>query len=485
MSKLKSSFFKGVIYTGIARYASIVVRIFVAAILARYISPADFGVVAIAAIFINYFSILSTVGIAPAIVQNKDINESELKKINGFTFILAVIVTILFIICIPLIQKAYNNHQELEIILYLLSLNILFSIASIVPNALIMRKKEFGFIAGRTFMIQLVLGLISCICAIYGMGIYALLINPIFTSISLFVVNFIKEPVGLDFHMSKQCLKKISSFSAYQTLFNFVYLLYRNIDKIIIGKYFGMSELGYYEKSYSLMLLPLENVSTVISPVLHPILSEYQNDKDTIWRVYLRMIRMLSEISFVLSVSLYYLSGHIILLLYGENWMPAVPYFKILSLSVCFQLLQSPIGAVLQSINKVKALFYGSLWITISMIICLLVGVIVHNMTLLVIGVLVSFTFGFFAYQYYLISFFGKRISEVLNILKPYLYVSFVLFVLCFIIENLVIDLTPCFGLSLFITATLASYFTLYKLNLLNETTIVIQSIISKFKLRK
>ncbi len=482
MSQLKTDFFKGVFYTGIARYAGIIFRVVVSAILARIIAPEDFGVVAIAAIFINFFSVLTTVGIGPAIVQNKDMDDNDLRKINGFTFVIAIVLTSIFVLFIPLIISFYDNNELLRTIMILLSVNIFFSIAAIVPNAVIMKKKLFGFIAGRTFVIQVISGIIAVLCALWGMGIYALLINPMLTSIALFLVNFKKEPIGIDFRIKKSSIEKILSFSIFQALFNVVYLCYRNLDKIVIGKFFGMNTLGYYEKSYGLMLMPLENVSTVISPVLHPLLSEYQNEKEHIWDVYLRMLRMLSEFGFILSVTLFYLADVLIILLFGNNWQQSVPFFKILSLSVSFQLLQAPIGAVLQSINKVKALFYGGLWVTGSMILCLLIGVIAKDMTILTWGITLSFTIGFVAYQFYLSHFFEKKIAVIIKLISPYVFVALLQFVLLTIIQVL----TPTLGLYIHalisLMLMLGSFAIQFKLGLLKETTLLAKTLINKLK---
>lgn len=148
-------------------------------------------------------------------------------------------------------------------------------------------------------------------------------------------------------------------------LFNIVNLVYRNIDKLLIGKCFGMVELGYYEKSYRLMMLPLENVSNVITPVLHPILSEYQNDVPFIYSKYKTLVSFLAWIGFPLSAFLYYSSSEIILLLFGEQWEASIPVFQILSLSVGLQLVQSAIGSIYQVTNQVKKMFVVSFFINV------------------------------------------------------------------------------------------------------------------------
>ena len=483
-SKLKSDFISGVFYTSIAKYAGLAFSIIISAILARLIEPKDFGLVAIATVFINFFSILTTVGISPAIVQNKTITEIELRSINSFTFVLASALTLIFVAFIPVIQLFYDNSAQLKSILLLLSISIFFSIASIVPNAMILKAKLFKFIALRTFVIHLVFGIISVVCAYLGLGIYALLINPIFSSFCLLIVNFKKFPVGFAY-IKKSAIDKILSFSIYQFLFNLVYIGYRNIDKFFIGKFFGMANLGFYEKSYRLMMLPLENVSSVISPVLHPLLSEYQNDKEKIWSSYLKMLRMLSEFSFILSAALFFLSDAIILLLYGENWKFAIPLFKILSLSVCFQLLQAPIGAVLQSINKVKALFYGGLWMLFFVASALLVSWYFNSILVLVFGMDAAFFVGFVIYQIYLAHFFDKSLANIITVIAPHLLYAIIFFALCFAFKYFFLPQSIIASMLIYIPLTIAIFACLKIMGKLPESSILAKDVINKIRGRK
>lgn len=428
MGNLKKEFVSGIIYTGAAKYIGIFVSIIVSAILARLIAPSDFGIVAIATIFINFFSSLTTVGISPAIVQNKTITDRDIREINSFTITIAFVLTVLFLLCIPIITMFYANSESLRNVLVLLAISVFFSVAAIVPNAILLKDKEFKFIAIRTFSLQLVLGLVSVIGAFCGMGIYALLINPIGTSIALFVINFQKKPIGLS-KPHKASVNKILSFSIYQMLFNLLYLFYRNIDKLVIGKVFGMTNLGYYEKSYRLMLLPLDNVSSVISPVLHPILSEYQFDKEYLWNVYKKMIRFLSEFSFIISVLLYFLAEPIILLIYGKNWENAIPIFRVLALSICFQLIQAPIGAFFQSVNRVKDLMWCSLYLLILMIVCVSVSVWLNDFGIFPFMVVLAFFIGLIIYEHHICRSFHKKIDEILRIILPHALYASLLFV--------------------------------------------------------
>lgn len=153
-----------------------------------------------------------------------------------------------------------------------------FSAVSIVPNTLFYKNKNFKFIAYRTFFIQFSVGILSIIAALLGAGLYTLTIQPILSSALILGVSLKKYPQKIQWTVGIESVKKIWNYSIYQFLFNVVNYFTRNLDKLLIGKYMGMTPLGYYEKSYRLMMLPLQNITYVITPVMHPILSDYQND---------------------------------------------------------------------------------------------------------------------------------------------------------------------------------------------------------------
>lgn len=435
MGNLSRHFFSGIIYTGLAKYSGLVIGIVVTAVLARFIDAEDFGVVAIATVVINFFSTLTTVGISPAIVQSQDIKDRDISSINSFTILLAIFLTILYEISLPFIVKLYSGNLLLLRIMRILGVSILFSVSSIVPNAIILKSKLFKFISLRTLLIQFVLGIISIICALSGVGIYSLLINPIGSSLLLLIISFYKVPIVVS-RINWKSVQKILSFSILQALFNFVYLSYRNIDKLFVGRFCGLSSLGYYEKSYRLMMLPLENITSVISPVLHPILSEHQTNISIIQNAYIKILKTLSEFSFILTVVIYYLAESIILVLYGEQWLPSVPVFRILSLSICVQIMQAPIGAILQSLNKVKVLLYGSLLTLLYVIVSLVFSYYVGGVESVAIGIDVAFVLGFITYQIFIAKNCNIHLLSICKVILPGLLQGVILFIVLFIVTQ-------------------------------------------------
>ena len=164
MSSTKKELLSGVFYTAIAKYSGIIISLVLAGILARLIEPEDFGVVAIATVIISFFGIFSDLGIAPAIIQNKELSENDLSNIFSFTLWLGIGISMIFFLCSWPISHFYESDTLLSIC-QLLSLNLFFASANIVPNALLFKGKEFKFIAYRSLTIQIAGGSLAITAA--------------------------------------------------------------------------------------------------------------------------------------------------------------------------------------------------------------------------------------------------------------------------------------------------------------------------------
>lgn len=373
-SNLKQQLFSGVFYTALAKYSGIVISLVVAGVLARLLTPDDFGIVAIATVIIAFFSIFTDMGISPAIVQNKALTEKDLSDIFSFTLWMGAGLSVLFFAASWPIA-AYYESPILRTLCQLLCVNLFFASATIVPNALFFKNKEFKFIALRSFAVQVASGTAAVIAALNGAGLYALIISPILSSILLFIISLKRYPQHLAMTLGWGALRKIFSYSAYQFLFNVINYFSRNLDKLLIGKYMGMSELGYYEKSYRLMMLPLQNITQVVTPVMHPIFSDYQNDLNRLASAYERILRLLAFIGIPLSVLLFFTAEEVTLIIFGQQWLPSVPVFRILTLSVGVQIILSSSGSIFQAAGDTRSLFACGVFSSVLNVTGMLLGI--------------------------------------------------------------------------------------------------------------
>lgn len=439
MSSVKSQLVSGVIYNAFAKYAGMLVNLVVAGILARILSSDDFGIVAIATVIITFFGIFSDFGIQPAIIQYKDLTKKDLSNIFSFTTWSGVLLAIIFFFLAGPISRYYESGS-LKIICQILSVNLLFSTLNIVPNALFYKDKLFRFIAIRSVVVQFIGGTASVIAALTGLGIYSLLINPIFSSVTLFLINYIKYPQKLRVTFGIVSIKRIFSFSAYQFLFNFINYFSRNLDKLIVGKFIGMSPLGFYEKSYRLMMLPLQNITHVVSPVMHPVFADLQADFKSMAGSYEKVIRFLAFLGFPLSVLLYFSAKEITFIIFGTDWLPSVRSFEILTLSVGVQIILSTSGSIFQATHSTRIMFLSGLLSSVLTVVCLIIAVLMFGTIEAVAWSLtITFTVNFF--QAYLLLYYKVFKRDITFLLKQ-LYspgiLTFILVLICILLVNTV-----------------------------------------------
>ncbi len=374
MTNIKKELTSGIFYTAIAKYSGIIISLVVTAILSRALSPESFGIVAIAMVIIGFFSIFTDMGISAAIIQHKDLSERDLSEIFSFTILMGSILSGLFFFASWPIAKWYDS-AILRPLCQLLASNLFFASITIVPGALFYKNKQFKYIAWRSFIIQISTGVLAVGIALSGGGLYALIISPILSAILMFIISFRKYPQKINFSLQTDGLRKIFSYSVYQFLFNIINYFSRNLDKLLIGKYMGMKPLGYYDKSYRLMMLPLQNITHVITPVMHPVLSEFQNDLTKLSSSYEKIIRSLAFIGFPLSVLLYSNAEELTIIIFGEQWMPSVPIFRILSFSVGIQIILSSSGSIFQASGDTRSLFICGFFSSTFNVVGMLIGI--------------------------------------------------------------------------------------------------------------
>lgn len=420
---VKKEIVNGVFYIALSKYIGIAINLLITAILARLLTPTDFGIVAIAMIFIVFFEMLSDMGIGPAIIQKQDLNENDLRSIYTLTLYIGLILTVLFLLISGFVADCYS-YPLLDRIMKLISISILFHCLDIVPQNLFRKNKKFRYLAFRSLIIHTLCGIISVISAYNGLGIYALLINPVVSPVIIYIIDIYKIRLKFTFLINKNSLNKILSYSIYLYLQSFINYFSRNLDKLIVGKTFSISELAYYEKSYRIMMIPVANLSHVVSPAIQPIFSQFQNDKDLQFNRALKIIYFLSIIAFPLSFFCYFSSEEIILIFLGKQWVGAVSAFKILSLSIGFQILYSPQAAFFQSANATKTMLYCSILTAFLNVLSIVLGCFIFNsMTILCWSIVFTYLFSMFITYYVMIKYiFYNKFLKFLFVLKwPFL----------------------------------------------------------------
>lgn len=370
----KISIKQAALINALGKYAKIFLSIIVNAILARVVSPDDYGVVAIITVFSTFFSTFSDMGFGPVIIQRKDLNTRDINNIFSFTVYISVILMVLFgVISFP-IAFFYRNKVYIHLG-QMLSLSLLFNAMNMVPNGILNRDKKFVSIAIRTVVVYAVSTVATVILAFLGLRYYALAIQAILTAFFQFIWNYVTTKPRFKLHFEMESIKKVLNYSGYQFAFNVVNYFSRNLDNLLAGKFMGNAELGYYNKAYTLMLYPVNNLTGVVSPVLHPLLSDYQDKREIIYNKYMKVLHLLGCIGIYVAPVCFLAANEIINILYGSNWKQSVICFQCLSIAIIPQMINSSAGSIFQAIGNTRLLFINSCINTVITIAAILLGV--------------------------------------------------------------------------------------------------------------
>ncbi|BBK76272.1 MULTISPECIES: lipopolysaccharide biosynthesis protein [Clostridium] len=401
---------KAALINFIAKYSNILIQLLVNCILARILTPDDYGIVAVITVFISFFTMIADMGIGPAIIQNKELSNRDVSEIFTFTILTGVIISIIFALFSYPLSKIYDNNVYIYLGM-ILSISILFNILNIVPNSLLLKEKKFKTLGVRTIIINFLCGMITIALALVGAKYYSLVINSLLVGFFTFSINCYGSNLKIKFSFSS--IKKIKQFSSYQFSFNFINYFSRNLDNLLIGKFMGQVPLGYYDKAYKLMLYPVSNLTFVITPVLHPILSDYQNDKDIIYEKYIKVVKLLALLGAFISVYCFFSADEIIRIMFGNQWGTSVASFKILSISICVQMVLSSSGTIFQATNETKKMFYAGLLGAGANILMIIIGVLKGKIEYVAIGVVIAYMLNFITCYYLLIKkVFNRKLTE-------------------------------------------------------------------------
>lgn len=416
---------KATVINAVGRYSKILLQIVVEVALARLLTPHDYGIVAVVTVFTTFFTTLSDIGLSTAIVQIKSLTKNDIDNIFTFTVYLSILLMVFFGVFSYGIAWFYKNSVYIGIS-QLLSISLLFNALNMIPNGILNRDKKFVTIAVRTVIVYVISAVITIVLAFIGFRYYALVIQAILSSFLTFIWNYITTRPRFKIKYSNKSLKKVASYSSYQFAFNLLNYFSRNLDNLLAGRFLGSTELGYYSKSYNLMQYPVGNLTGIVTPVLHPILSDFQNVKEVMYLKYMKVVKLLAAVGIYAEAICIFAAPEIITILYGNRWHNSVICFQLLAVSVATQIINSSTGSVCQALGNTKLLFVTGCINTVVTVIAILIGIFIgKDIYALALCVSISFILNFLV-SFYLLIVFGFKIKfrKFVKELIPYLIIT-------------------------------------------------------------
>lgn len=414
-------FKKGFLYTAVGKYSNVVVQLALNVILSQILSPSEFGIFATVNVFLLFFQLLADIGIGPAIIQNKDLKRSEIQSIFGFSLYLSLGLGVLFFFLGYPISWIYDNPVFIPLS-RILAITVFFYGSLVVPQALLLREKNFRYVNFTTAGAAVIQGIVAVSLALSGFSYYALILGNTAKAMTLFLIFYFKTGTQFKWKVNLEPLKKIYTFSRNQFLFNFINYFSRNLDNLLIGGMISQSALGYYDKAYTISLYPNQVLTGLVTSVIHPIMSDYADQKERIKQVYLRMTNLLAMVGMPLSVFVIF-SARDIILIFGEEWTPSVPALQILAFSIWIQMILSSTGGIFQSGNRTDLLLLSGVLSTAFNIIGIISGILTGQIEYVALFLVIAFSINLVQANYLLLvkQFESSLIEFAKVLIKPIL----------------------------------------------------------------
>jgi O-antigen/teichoic acid export membrane protein len=327
---LKQKAVKGIVWSAIQKLGGQAISFIVFSLLARLLAPADFGLVAMASVYLAFLQVFVDQGYAEAIVQRQTVDKEHLDTAFWVSISTSILLTIASIVAAKDIATAFKT-PELAPVIAALSPTFLFAALNSVQRALFSRRLEFKAMAARTLAASTAGGIVGVILAVLGYGVWSLVWQQLVNGVVGVLVLWKASDWQPGFHLSFRHLKELSSFSANILGFNILNFFNRRADDFLIGYYLGPIALGYYTIAYRILLLATDLMRT-LSGVALPTFSRLQDDRDRLQRAYHKAIQLTSLTAFPTFLGLAALANELIPTLFGQQWTPSIPVMQILAL---------------------------------------------------------------------------------------------------------------------------------------------------------
>jgi lipopolysaccharide exporter len=335
--------------------------------------PGDFGLVAMAGLFVGFTSLLVDFGMGAAIIQSRRLNQVALT--SSFWMSLAVAASLAFILLLaarPI--AAFYDDPRVAPILTVLSISLLISGLMVVPKALVHKAMNFSGLAKAEVVGSLSGAVTAVTMATTGWGVWSLVAQPLIGSGITMMLMWWAADWWPQLTFAWSSIRQLMHFSVGVFGASFLNYVDRRADNLLIGKFLGSGALGYYTLAYQIMLFPLEQVSSVFVRVLFPILSRLQDDLESFRVAYLRAVSGIATLTFPMMLGLLAVSHDFIVVVFGEKWLPMLWVLRVFCIVGLIQSVVTTVGTIYLSTGRTTRVFIVTLVFTPIFVLAFVVG---------------------------------------------------------------------------------------------------------------
>lgn len=356
----KNQAISGVKWTSISSVVGNATQLIAIIILSRLLSPADFGVMAIINVVIEFSGYFIDMGINNALIYKQDISNNQLSSIYWLNIIMGFLLFAIIAAGSPFIAGFYSQPSLIPLLTISSTIFVFIAIGQ-QHKTLLQKELKFEKLAKIEIIARIISFVIAVYCALHNWRVYSLVFMVLSNSIiasMLFLMVGLREN-RLKFYLNIKEIRLFLNFGMFQMGERLVNYLVSQFDTLVIGKALGTLNLGYYTVAKNLTNRPSQIINPIITKVAFPIMAKVQDDNEQLKRIYINTVGYLASLNFPIYLGMGLLAEPVVLVVFGHNWVPAIIVLRILSMYNLIASIYSPIGSLLLAKGRVKL---GFLW---------------------------------------------------------------------------------------------------------------------------
>ncbi|MEK6647562.1 MAG: MOP flippase family protein [Candidatus Firestonebacteria bacterium] len=465
--ELKDQMAKGLKWSGISQISRYILQFIFSIFLARKLFPEDFGIISIVLTFVNLIGIFNDLGLRFAIVQKKELKDSHLTSSFWICILISAVFFVIIIFSAPLIALFFHKEMITPII-RIFAIKIIVDSFSIVPDTLLRRNMAFKKLAFIDLGETIAYGITAIILVLNGFGIFSIAWGYAISSFVKAILLWKNHPIPIKIQFDITSFRELFMFSKSVMGFKIVSYFISNIDYLIVGKFLGMTPLGYYTLAFNMANFPREKLSSIVSNVTFPAFSKIQDDYEVLRQGYLKTITYISIVTFPLLAGLLVLASLFITTVYTQKWNEMILPLQILCIGGMFSSITTFIGVIFWSTGHSDYSFKFSLIALVGIFLILLyaaqygiigiaIGVSIYSILINIVGEKMVESIIKSKFLDYLRALLPATISSAIMVLGLIIFLKLVGFVFLLPPSILLVSSILC--------GTLIYFFSLYLIN--------------------
>lgn len=331
-------------------------------ILARLLTPSDFGCIGMLMVFVALANTFIDSGLGAALIQKRLPTETDYSTVFTFNIVLSITLYIILFFSSPYIADFYHT-PILSKILKVQGIILLINGLRIVQYNILIKKMQFKVLA----LYEILATILGCctgiIMAYCECGVWSIVLNNIIYSLIFTALLYLRgNDYKIAFVFDYASFKSLFSFGGLILLSNLIDSAYKNIHSLVIGRAFNTTQLGYYSQAEKLESIPVVGISQSINGVFFPIFSQIQDDKEKLREVLCRSIKTLTYLSFPIMTLLILVASPLINFVYSDKWQNSIPMFQML----CIAGMIIPVNML--NLNIIRSLGKGKKYLIMQII---------------------------------------------------------------------------------------------------------------------